>query len=238
LVVDRDEAVARIVELETANAALSLRIVELEAFVVLLLDKITVLERLVKGDSSNSSRPPSSDGATAKNKRPIANGRKLNKGAKRAQGKQPGAPGASLRARADPDRVVVHEPSCCRGCGADLAAAVAVGDTARQVFDIADPTVIVAEHRAVRRRCSCGSVTAGVFPPQATAPTCYGPNVKAYAIYLLCRQHVPQQRCAEALSEMFGVDVSVATLNNWLDQAAAHSMCSSPAYAPGSTTPQ
>jgi len=66
--VDRDEAVARIVELEAANAVLSARIIELEAFVVLLVDKITVLERLVKGDSSNSSRPPCSDGATAKNK--------------------------------------------------------------------------------------------------------------------------------------------------------------------------
>jgi hypothetical protein len=81
VVVDADAA--RIAELEIANAALLLRIVELEAFVVLLLDKITVLERLVKGDSSNSSRPPSSDGGTAKNKRRIANGRKLNKGAKR-----------------------------------------------------------------------------------------------------------------------------------------------------------
>jgi len=218
VVVDADAA--RIAELEAANAVLSLRIVELEAFVVLLLDKITVLERLVKGDSSNSSRPPSSDGATAKNKRPIANGRKLNKGAKRSQGKQPGAPGASLKARADPDRVVVHEPSCCRGCGAGLADAVMVGEASRQVFDIANPTVYVTEHRALRRRCSCGSVTAAVFPTEATAPACYGPNVKAYAIYLLCRQHVPQQRCAEALSEMFGVDVSVGTLNNWLTQAA------------------
>ncbi len=219
MVVDADAA--RIAELEAANAALSLRIVELEAFVALLLDKITVLERLVKGDSSNSSRPPSSDGGTAKDKRPIANGRKLNKGAKRTQGKQPGAPGASLKPCADPDLVVVHEPSCCRGCGAGLGDAVTVGDTSRQVFDIANPTVYVTEHRALRRRCSCGSVTAAVFPGEATAPTCYGPNVKAYAIYLLCRQHVSQERCAEALFEMFGVDVSVGTLNNWLTQAAA-----------------
>jgi transposase len=158
VVVDADAA--RIAELEIANAALLLRIVELEAFVALLLDKITVLERLVKGDSSNSSRPPSSDGATAKNKRPIANGRNLNKGAKRMQGKQPGAPGASLKPRAVPDLVVVHEPSCWRGCGAGLGDAVTVGGTSRQVFDIANPTVYVTEHCALRRRCSCGSVTA------------------------------------------------------------------------------
>lgn len=101
----------RIVGLEAENAAQALRIVELEALVAVLLEKITVLERLVKGDSSNSSRPPSSDPATAKNKRPIANGRKLNKGAKRSQGKQPGTPGHTLSAVADPDEVVTHTPT-------------------------------------------------------------------------------------------------------------------------------
>ena len=59
------------------------RITELEALVMGLLDKVTVLEKLLKGDSSNSSRPPSSDAGTAKNRRPIANSRKLNKNAKR-----------------------------------------------------------------------------------------------------------------------------------------------------------
>jgi hypothetical protein len=47
-------------------------------------------------------------------------------------------------------------------------------------------------------------VTSARFPDEATAPTCDGPNVKADAIYLLCRQHVPQQRCAEALSRSGG----------------------------------
>lgn len=65
-------------------------------------------------------------------------------------------------------------------------------------------------------------MTAGVFPTVATAPACYGPNIKAYAIYLLCRQHIPQERCTEALNEMFGVTVSVGTLNNWLTEAAAN----------------
>lgn len=138
------------------NAALSSRIVELKTFVALLVEKITGLERLVKGDSSNSSRPPSSDDRTTRNKRPIANGRKLNNGPKRRQVKQPGAPGASVKARPDPDLVVVLEPPCCRGCGAGLDNAATVGEVSRQ------------------------------------------------AIYLLCRQHVPQQRCAEALSSSGG----------------------------------
>ena len=119
----------------------------------------------------------------------------------------------------DPDRVILHRPARCRGCGAALDDATVVGVSARQVFDIPAPTTVVTEHRAQRRRCSCGCETVASFPPEASAPACYGPNVKAYAIYLLCRQHVPQERCAEALAEMFNVSVSVGTLNNWLTEA-------------------
>lgn len=71
--------------------------------------------------------------------------------------------------------------------------------------------------------CACGCETsAGPLssPPEATGPACYGPNVKAYAIYLLVRHHIPQERCAEALADMYGLHVSVGTLNNWLTEAA------------------
>jgi len=119
-----------------------------------------------------------------------------------------------------PDEIVVHAPTECRGCGAGLDDAPVVSESVRQVFDIPAPAVVVVEHRAQRRKCSCGCETSAMFPNEATAPTCYGPNVKAYAIYLLVRQHVPQERCAEALADMFGTDVSVGTLNNWLTEAA------------------
>ena len=42
-----------------------MRIGELETLVAVLLDKLTVLEKLLKSDSSNSSRPPSLDAGTA-----------------------------------------------------------------------------------------------------------------------------------------------------------------------------
>ena len=62
--------------------------------------------------------------------------------------------------------------------------------------------------------------TATVFPHEATAPACYGPSVKAHAIYLMCAQHVPRERCAQALAELFGLNVSTGMLDNWLREAA------------------
>ena len=83
-----------------------------------------------------------------------------------------------------------------------------------------DPKVVVTEHRAQRRRCSCGVETVAAFPPEAAAPACYGPSVKAHAIYLMCAQHLPRERCAQALAELFGIEVLTGTLDNWLREAS------------------
>jgi transposase len=101
-----------------------------------------------------------------------------------------------------------------------LADAVVVGTSTRQVFDVPDPKQVVIEHRVERLRCGCGCETAGVFPAEATAPACYGPSIKAHAVYLMCAQHLPRERCAQTLLDLFGVSVSTGTLDNWLREAA------------------
>ncbi|MGH9286162.1 MAG: IS66 family transposase, partial [Acidimicrobiales bacterium] len=37
---------------------------------------------------------------------------------------------------------------------------------------------------------------------------------------LMCAQHIPRERCAETLADLFGVAVSTGTLDNWLREAA------------------
>ena len=115
----------------------------------------------------------------------------------------------------------VHAPNDCRGCGADLADAPVVGTEVRQVFDLPVIELIAIEHRAQRRECACGVVTRAPFPPESTAPTCYGPGVAALGAYLLGRQHLPVERAAECLAEAFGADVSTGWLSSLLPNAAA-----------------
>jgi transposase len=122
-------------KLMAANAALGARVAE--------------LERRLGKDSSNSSRPPSSDGLG----KPPARRRERRRDG-RAPGKQPGAPGAHLAQVADPDEVVVHRPVVCEGCGGDLTLAPVTGVEVRQVFDLP--------------RCGCGCVSIG--PSGASAP--------------------------------------------------------------------
>jgi transposase len=122
--------------------------------------------------------------------------------------------------RREPERTVIHPPPCCAQCAADLADAVVVGTATRQVVDICEPCLVVTDHVAEKRRCGCGHITTGSFPPEATGPTCWGPRVKAVAVYLGIRQHVPLERAHEAMDALFAAPVSGGTLSNWTLDAA------------------
>jgi len=155
---DRDAVVAAqaavMVELRAANAEQA-RVIEA------LTARVAELERQLGRHSGNSSKPPSSDGLA----KPPAPGRERRAGAGgRRPGKQPGAPGAHLAQVGDPDAVVVHRPAVCGGCGGDLTLAPVVGVEARQVFDLPEVRLRTTAHRAERRRCGCGRVTAGGVP--------------------------------------------------------------------------
>ncbi|MHB1535083.1 MAG: IS66 family transposase [Acidimicrobiales bacterium] len=174
-----------------------------------LADQVAALKDAAGQDSTTSSKPPSSDPIKARKKR--AERRADERETKRAQGKQPGAKGAHL-ARRSPDVVVEHQPCACRGCGADLAAAPVVGEVRRQVIDLPEVRPVVTDHVAWRRRCACGVETLAALPPDARAAVCWGPEVRAFAVYLLDRQHLPVERCAELLADLLGAQVSTGWL--------------------------
>ena len=189
-------------------------IVELSARVLELSTRVTQLEARVSKNSQNSSKPPSSDAFV----RPPP--RSLRRASGRKPGKQSGGQGFALELRPEPDEVVVHVPGACRCCGGDLGGAPVVGVQARQVFDLPPIELVVTEHRAQRHACSCGALTIAAFPPEATAPTCYGPVVAALGAYLLGRQHLPVERAAEAMADCFGAPVSTGWLASLLPAAA------------------
>ena len=139
----------------------------------------------------------------------------------RKPGKQPGTPGAHLAQVENPDSVVPHRPEICTCCGGDLGLAELVGEEIRQVFDIPEPRVVVTEHRVYKLRCSCGEVNEGEFPPEARAPVAYGPRVRANGLYLMARQHLPMERAAEAMADLFGLSCSTGFLDDCYREGAA-----------------
>ena len=201
-----DQLAAQVQELSARNE-------ELVARVAILADKVSLREDEAARDSQSSSKPPSTDNIAARQTRAQrrAAARDARKEAKRKPGKQPGEAGRD-RARVEPHDTVEHRPVSCGGCGKGLDTASVCGHVTRQVIDLPEVTPRIVDHVAYRCRCSCGAETLADFPPAARAPVCYGPGVRALAIYLLDRQHLPYERCAELLAEVLGVTVSTGWL--------------------------
>ena len=193
---------------------------ELAALVFDLRAEIVELKVQLAANSRNSSRPSSSDGLA----KPAVDPKKrsLRRSSGRKQGGQEGHKGARLDRVAIPDGSVEYPPECCEECGKDLGDAESVvGGESRQVFDVPQQRALsVIEHVATLRRCDCGHVSCGEFPNAVTAPTQYGPGVRALGVYLHVFQHLPYDRACQALSDLVAAKVSTGTLTGWVTVAA------------------
>jgi hypothetical protein len=201
-------------DLVAENAALRALVADLTARLEQALGRIVELEARLKQSSSNSSKPPSSDGMA----KPAPKSLRGRSG--RGPGRPAGQPGVTLRQVADPDVVVRHVPLVCGGCGDDLADAVEVGAARRQVFDVPEPTMVVTEHQIVTVACGCGHHTTAPAPAEATAPVCYGPRIAAIGVYLLHGQFLSVGRTADALCDLFGMPVAPGTVACWVKRSA------------------
>ena len=159
------------------------------------------LRRQLNKNSSNSSKPPSSDGL----KKPPRIAGSLRGKSGKTSGGQTGHKGGTLKQVARPDFVTRHEAQACSHCHAELTGAMAVGVEKRQVFDLPEPRLEVTEHQASIYCCEhCRRQTRAAFPEEVTSPVQYGRRVRATAVYLNVQQLIPEDRVAQAMSDLFG----------------------------------
>jgi|SRR5665213_506800 len=212
-----DDATARASN-DTVMAALRAENALLRAENAVLTGRLAELEHRLGLNSSNSGKPPSSDGL---NKPPRISSLREPSGKK--TGGQKGHPGETLRRTATPDATTDHYPQTCAACGKPLTAAMATDHVARQVFDLPEPQpLIVMEHRAHGCRCAaCGTQTRAAFPEGVAAPVQYGERISAFVLYLLHYQLLPEKRLAALMADLFGVKLVTATIAR-ISQDCAH----------------
>ena len=197
-------------EVEELIASLKRQIAALEA-------EVAWLRRQLGQDSSNSSKPPSSDGL--KKKPRIASSLRGRSG--KPSGGQKGHKGDTLRQVADPDCVVRHEACVCGHCQAPLGPSSARGVEKRQVFDLPERPLLVTEQATIYRCARCRVETRAAFPEGVISPVQYGERFKAAAIYLSIQQLLPEDRAAQALSDLFGAPlICPASLVAWVGKKA------------------
>ena len=182
--------------------------------------RVRHLEEQLARNSRNSSKPPSSDGF----KKPAP--KSLRKKGKRKSGGQPGHTGHTLKMADKPDHTEVYPVKECEHCGRSLADQSADSVEKRQVHDLPPLRLIVTEHQAETKTCSCGHLNKAAFPEGVNAPAQYGEAIKAAAVYLKNYQFLPYDRTCELLHDVFGCPMSEGTLANIIAQS--HTLAADP----------
>jgi transposase len=191
-----------------AQAALRARFESLE-------QRIADLEERLGKDSTNSSRPPSSDPPSVKRRPPApASGRK--------RGGQPGHRHHS-RSMAPPERirqVIECKPPSCRYCGLDLH-----GDDPEplrhQVAEVPPIEPTVDEYRLHRLRCPrCGTSTCATLPLGVPAGA-FGPRLRAILSVLAGAYRLGKRPIRRLAHDLLGLTISTGMISRLERQAAA-----------------
>lgn len=182
--------------------------------VTALEDRTNLLEVQNNKNSTNSSKPPSSDGY----KKPTPNLR-IKSGKK--SGGQPGHQGKTLEMRVDCDKTEDHSPPECSQCGHDLNEVKPIKTDEAQVHDLPPLKLMITAHVRHHKICpNCQHEEIGKFPEGVRAGAQYGDNLKAMAVYLQYGQLVPSDRAAQFFREVFHAPISEGSLLNFLKEAS------------------
>lgn len=184
-------------QLEAAGEVLSPAV---RAVILALEARITELEARLAQDSSNSSRPPSSDapGKTRRKKKPTG----------KKRGGQKGHPGHH-RMLLPPERVdvtVPHRPEQCHHCGHTLLFACEAKPVRRhQVVELPPVRAHVVEHQLFCLKCpACAKATRATLPAELEGKH-FGPRLTALGALLVSRFRLSRRDLVVLFSDLLDV---------------------------------
>jgi transposase len=189
-------------------ATLRLENAALRAQNAVLQERIRELEARPGQDSSNSSRPPSSDPPQALRKPQVwSSGRK--------RGGRPGHRGAfrALLPVEQVDEVVVVVAEACRHCGQPLPNTAELSPPWRhQVVELLPLAVRVTEYQmAVRRRAVCEKRTRADLPPGVPRRP-FGARLTAVVALLSGRYRLSRREVRQLLQDLWAIRLSLGAV--------------------------
>jgi len=178
----------------------------LKSMIELLILIITLLANRLNLNSTNSSKPPSSD--------PNRKKQPKNK-SKRKPGGQKGHVGKTLEKVDDPDKVEVIKVDRRK---IPQARYREIGFDTRQVFDI-DISRVVTEYRAQVLEDDNGNQFVAPFPEGVTKAVQYGTGLKSHSVYMSQYQLVPYNRIKDHFADQMNIPVSEGSIYNFNNEA-------------------
>lgn len=158
------------------------------------------LKQRLNMNSSNSHKPPSTDGYS---KKPIIKNNRI-KGDKNPGG-QPGHKGTTLMMSECPDKVVELDIYGNCSCGRLIEDGILTGFNRYQILELVPKLVETTEYRNLIRTCECGLVHKG---PTGHSGIRYGNGIKSLAVYLNQQQFIPYDRLQQTFKDVLGITVS------------------------------
>jgi transposase len=182
-----------------------------------LEQRVRDLEARLKLNSTNSSKPPSSDPIGLKRKPPKPKGR-------RKRGGQPGHRKAT-RALVPPERLRSStdcKPEACRRCGEALH-----GDDPtpliQQVAELPRIEPIVDEYRLHRLGCPRCGVTTCATPPEGVPAGSFGPYLQAVLATWAGAYRLSKRQIRQMAGDLFGLSISVGMISK-LERRSAEAL--------------
>ena len=202
----------RIAELERQLGERDERIAALERQVTHLAEQVAKLSR----NSSNSSKPPSSDIVKPPKPKPGNNKKRSKIGGQRGHSKHEREP-FSVE---DLDNIREYELGCCPDCGGRVKQAKAKPRVVQQVEVVRSP-VRIEEHRGLAYYCRrCDKVHYAPLPPDVRKGGLVGPRLTALVAYLKCACHASFSTLRKFLREVMKVTISRGQLTKVIRKAS------------------
>ncbi len=196
---------------------------EIAAIIILEIDKlkeivqeqsleIKRLNDIISKDSTNSSKPPSTDNKFKEVKKPST--KKL----KKRRGAQAGHKGKNLKLSATPDTTHILLPHNCTCCNSSLNKIKSSKVEKRQLYDLPDIKINITEYQAHSKICKkCNTINKPTFPNSVNATTQYGNNLKSFVSYCNTYQMLPYERITELIDDLVSHKISTGTISNFLN---------------------
>ena len=195
------------VELKAELGTRGVLIRALAAQVIALQERVDELEAKLRQDSTNSSKPPSSDlpGVARTSKPPT--------------GRKPGGqPGHTMSKRElmpieQVDHIVELIPERCEGCQAPLSGKDPTPER-HQVTEVPPIQPIVTEYQRHSLQCDrCGAKTRAALPPGVPEGD-FGERLCALVCLLAGRYRLSKRLVQDLLLSVTGVDISLGAISN------------------------
>ena len=202
------------IELKEENKKLTILVEELLATVKeqeWIINKLNIRIEKLEKNSSNSSKPPSTDN--------VKKNKSLRTWWKNKTWWQQWHEWCCEKQSDNPDNIIECKPEKCSVCWKEFPSNTDFDVIwKKQKIDISKIIKQITEYRLMWAKCSCWHKEKWKYPDDIKAPVQYWTNLRSFVGYLSVTHSIPQKRITDIFNDMLDIKLSTWTIDNILSK--------------------